>query len=599
MAENGINLSLKAAGESKKDSIAILEKRLKELNCLYAVTELVHTPGLSLTEILTEAAGLIPAAFQYPDKTGVRISINNLDIKTAGYFSSPANLVASIKTTGESSGQLEISTLREGSVNGSLFLEEEMRLIDNIAAQIGKLVELKIIESNLKKSLSQMSAFFEQVNVGLNILDKDFRYLEVNELAARSIGLPAAEIKGKTIHEVVPEFAPLIEPSFKRVIESGEAELNLEVSGPLPGSEEELRWLSAHVPLNLPDGEIGVGVAAVDITTLRQNEEKLRRSEASLQLLTENMLDLVCQIDPDGNFTYASPSHRVILGYDPEELQGRPFFDLIHPADLNEVLLKGSEVSLGRSKARADCRFRHRDGHYIWMELYVSAIAGPEGWVESIMVCSREIGERKQAEKEQEDTLQMYRKALEGIISSMGIAIEKRDPYTSGHQQRVAKLAAAIAREYGLQQEQTDGLRLAAEIHDIGKIAIPAEILNKPGELSSIEFGIIREHPATGYEILKGIEFPWPVAAIVRQHHERLDGSGYPAGLKGEDILLEAKILCVADVVEAMASHRPYRPALGIEEALAEIYKHRGTLFDEEVVDACIRLFNEEKFSLA
>ncbi len=598
MAENRAMVAPIAVKGPENEDIEKLEERLKELNCLYTLTDLIYNPGLSLEEILEETAKLIPAAFQDPGSTGVRISINERHFQTADFFPDPANIIVPIEIVDENNGQLEICCLREGTAKGSLFLDEEKRFINSVSVQISKLIELKNTEASLKNSLTQITSFFEQINIAINILDKDMRYLEVNQLAARGIGLPVAKIKGKTIYEVVPEFVAMIEPSFKRVIKSGVAELNLEVSGTLPGSEEERHWLSNLFPLTLPNGKRGIGVAAIDITDRRQNEEKLRQNEASLRLLTENMLDLVNQIDPDGNLIYASPSHRVILGYDPEELQGKSFFDIIHPADLNEVLLKGSELSLSRAKTRADCRFRHRDGHYVWMELYVSAIADPEGRVESIIVCSREISERKEAEQKQAETLQMYRKAMEGIICSMGIAIEKRDPYTSGHQQRVAGLAVAIAKEYGLQQEQTDGLRLAAEIHDIGKIAIPAEILNKPGELSALEFGIIKEHPATGYEILEGIEFPWPIATIVRQHHEKLDGSGYPAGLKGGEILIEAKILCVADVVEAMASHRPYRPALGVEEALGEILKQRGTLFDEEVVDACIRLFNEEKFNL-
>jgi len=193
-------------------------------------------------------------------------------------------------------------------------------------------------------------------------------------------------------------------------------------------------------------------------------------------------------------------------------------------------------------------------------------------------------------------SLANLRKALGGIIQAMSLAIETRDPYTSGHQQRVADLARSIAQEMGLPEDQVDGLRMAGIIHDLGKIAVPAEILSKPTKLGNIELALIKIHPQTGYDILKDIDFPWPVAEIALQHHERMDGSGYPQGLKGKDILLEARILAVADVVEAMASHRPYRPALGMDAALDEIAKNRDTLYDPEVVDACLRLFREKGF---
>lgn len=183
------------------------------------------------------------------------------------------------------------------------------------------------------------------------------------------------------------------------------------------------------------------------------------------------------------------------------------------------------------------------------------------------------------------------------FIAALGATIEVRDPYTAGHQRRVAHLAVEIARELQWPQDQVEGLYLASVVHDFGKIRIPAEILTKPGRLSELEFGFIRQHPETGYEILKSVDFPWPIAQTVLQHHERLDGSGYPYGLKDGEILPEAKILSVADVVEAMTSHRPYRAALGIDAALDEITRHRNVLYDAAVVDACIRLFCEKGYA--
>ncbi len=193
-------------------------------------------------------------------------------------------------------------------------------------------------------------------------------------------------------------------------------------------------------------------------------------------------------------------------------------------------------------------------------------------------------------------TLNSLRKSLDGTVETVARMVELRDPYTAGHERRVAQLACDIGKAMGLPERQIEGLRVIGYLHDIGKIAVPAEILSKPTKLGEIELAMVRSHAKAGYDILRDMEFPWPVAQAVWQHHERLDGTGYPQGLKGDDIILEARILMVADVVEAMASHRPYRAAIGLTGALAEISAHRGKLYDERVVDACISLFIENNF---
>jgi HD-GYP domain-containing protein (c-di-GMP phosphodiesterase class II) len=202
----------------------------------------------------------------------------------------------------------------------------------------------------------------------------------------------------------------------------------------------------------------------------------------------------------------------------------------------------------------------------------------------------QEIEERKRAEESLQQSYNKLQKTMDGIIQAMSMTVEVRDPYTAGHQRRATELAMAIAREMGLSEHRIKGIQMAGLIHDMGKICVPAEILSRPGKLSDAEFQLIKNHPQIAYEILKEIDFPWPVDKIVLQHHERIDGSGYPQGLRGEETLLEAKILSVADVVETVASHRPYRPGLGIEKALEEISHHRGVLYDPDVVDACLKL---------
>jgi putative two-component system response regulator len=204
--------------------------------------------------------------------------------------------------------------------------------------------------------------------------------------------------------------------------------------------------------------------------------------------------------------------------------------------------------------------------------------------------------ERTRAEEELRQSYVKSRRTLEEIVHALASAVEMKDPYTAGHQRRVTQLACAIAKEMGLSEKQIEGLRIAAAIHDIGKINVPAEILRKPNALTDLEYALVKTHSQVGHDVLKEIEFPWPVAQIVLQHHERMDGSGYPQGLSGDNIILEARILGVADVVEAMVSHRPYRATLGICEALGEISQNKGILYDPEVVNACSKLFTEKGF---
>jgi PAS domain S-box-containing protein len=212
------------------------------------------------------------------------------------------------------------------------------------------------------------------------------------------------------------------------------------------------------------------------------------------------------------------------------------------------------------------------------------------------IVTLRTKAERDRIAAEHQQHAEILLRSLEDSVKAIAATVEARDPYTSGHQSRVSLLAVAIAEEMGLPDETINGIGLAASVHDLGKISVPAEILSKPGGLTEVEFMLVKQHVQRGYDILKDIAFPWPLATNVWQHHERMDSSGYPQGLKGEQILLGSRILAVADVVEAMASHRPYRPALGIEAALEEIELHRGTRYDGNVVDACIKLFRQRSY---
>ena len=217
--------------------------------------------------------------------------------------------------------------------------------------------------------------------------------------------------------------------------------------------------------------------------------------------------------------------------------------------------------------------------------------------VKSNKLLKIEIENRARVQEELEQSFQNLKKVMDSTIKAIAMTVEKRDPYTSGHQMRVAALTRAIAETLELPEDHIEGAYMAASIHDIGKISLPAEILTKPIQLTEIEISLIQAHSQAGYDILQGIEFPWPIADIIIQHHERMDGSGYPDGLAGDSILMEARIIGVADVVETMSSHRPYRPSMGIEKALAEITQNSGTLYDADVVTACLKIFSDKNFA--
>ena len=337
-----------------------------------------------------------------------------------------------------------------------------------------------------------------------------------------------------------------------------------------------------------------------DITDRKRAEEELRKSEEKYRNILENIEEGYFEVDLAGNFTFFNPSLCRILGYPREEMPGmnnRVFMDAENAKEafraFNEVYVTGIPTK------GFEWETIRKDGARTYLEVSVSLIAMPGEKPTRFRGIARDITERKKAETELQQTLESLRKAIGATIQVMVSAVETRDPYTAGHQIRTTNLALFIAMEMGLPQEKIDGIRMAGSIHDIGKLSIPVEILSKPTALSEIEFSLIKEHSITGYKILKDVDSPWPLAEIVLQHHERMDGSGYPQGLKGEEILMEARIIAVADVVESMASHRPYRAALGLNVALEEIEKNRGTLYDEAVVDACLRLFREKGYRFA
>ncbi|MGQ9780126.1 MAG: HD domain-containing phosphohydrolase [Bacillota bacterium] len=326
-------------------------------------------------------------------------------------------------------------------------------------------------------------------------------------------------------------------------------------------------------------------------------ERELGRQKSFLRTILDTVPNIIYVRDWHGQFALVNQAFADLCGLAPEELVGRRPEDLPLPEEIKKILATDREVMTTLAqKLQPNEWVSNKEGGKNWLQIIKLPFPSPDGSHLQLLCVATDISALKATEEELTASLARLRKAIEGTIKAMALIVEIRDPYTGGHQRRVARLAERIAKEMWLPAEQILGIKLAATIHDLGKIAIPAEILSKPGRINHIERDFIKTHPQVGFDILKSIEFPWPIAQIVLQHHERLDGSGYPAGLKGDEIMLEARILAVADVVEAMSSHRPYRPALGIREALAEIEKHAGTLYDRAVVRLCVHLFEDLHF---
>jgi len=319
-------------------------------------------------------------------------------------------------------------------------------------------------------------------------------------------------------------------------------------------------------------------------------------------------------INPDTTIASVNTSFEALSGYSKEEVEGKKSWIEFVAADDQPRLKRYHllrQIDSESAPSTFEFKFSCRDGSTRDVVVYMSPVQGTGQLTATLIDLAthkkaevaekeaqdEEIGYLRKTGEQIEHSREQLHKTVRGIVAAMARIIEMRDPYTSGHQERVAKLAVAIAGEMGMSEEQLEGIEIAAKIHDIGKVYVPMEILSKPGTLTAIERQIIQTHAQGSYDMLKAVEFPWPIAEISLQHHERLDGSGYPRGLKGDEICIDARILMVADVVEAMASPRPYRSSLGIEAALQEISDKAGVLYDDVVAATCLRLFREQDFS--
>ena len=455
---------------------------------------------------------------------------------------------------------------------------------------VSDISERRAAEEAQRGSEERFRRIFEESPIGMVTVGLDFRFTRANSAFCDMIGYTESELLTKSFVDIThPEHVGSDVESVKRV-----------ARGEIPSYRTEKRYIrkdgrivwGALTATAMRDagGRVQYFLSMIeDITARKQTEAALAESERKYRDLANDLPTCVFEAGLDGRVTYANRTGLEWFGYAEEEIVGhKRITDMVAEGERERAVrtmrraVEDGEIPAGEYTAV------RRDGS-TFPALVSSRAIMHEGKPVGVRGILIDITERVEAARRVE-------RALAGTIHALAITTEMRDPYTAGHQERVTKVAVAIGRKMELPEIRLEGLRVAGQLHDVGKVSVPAEILSKPTELTQIEFALVKSHPETGHVILREIEFPWPVATIVLQHHERMDGSGYPSGLRGEEVLLEARILAVADTVEAMASHRPYRAAFGIAEALAEVARGSGSSFDAGVASACQALFAEDGF---
>ncbi|MDD8021028.1 MAG: PAS domain S-box protein [Acidobacteriota bacterium] len=459
------------------------------------------------------------------------------------------------------------------------------------------ITDYKKMEAELKASEERYKDLVEKAGIAILMDDKEGKFKYINKRYAEIFGYTVKEMKGLSIFSVIhPDDLNRVTSYHLGRIRGKKVPSRYEYKGiKKDGSVVYLEVDSAPIK----EGKTIVGTRSYqwDITDRKKTEVAIQESEELFRAIVEHSHDGILLIDENFKIVYCNGELIQNLDYHVDEILGHDFRDFLDEesrplvADHYRRRQRGEKVP-----PRYEFNIVRKDGVKRRVEISSEVIKNAAGKMRTVAQLL-DITERKKAEELNHEMMRNLRRSLNSTINVIALTVEARDPFTSGHQRRVADLARTIATEMGLPKDSVEAIRSAAIIHDLGKIHVPADILNKPSKLSEIEYKFIKSHPRVAYDILKDIEFPWPVAKIIYQHHERWNGSGYPQGLSGKNILPEARILAVADVVEAMASHRPYRPPLGIEKALEELRENKGKLYDPDVVDACFRVFKEKHYA--
>lgn len=488
------------------------------------------------------------------------------------------------------------------------FFDQEMRtLFQNLATQIGFALDkldteaaARTYQENLLESGRRLQKVFDAAPVPMQIHS-------ISGLHIRAFNRALQHWLGYTLEDfadIRQWFERIYAPTgqseqflaaFHRAVDK--ARLGQTVRLPereLRGKDGLPRLASATMTMAGED----IILAWTDLTEIRRSERALRDSEQRFRNMVEQSINGM-YVRRDGRFIYVNPRFCEITGWSAEELLGQPALKFMPSENQDKEQLHRAWVRIeaGERNVSYNVSLQRKDGERIELGMNASVITWDDD-LPATIVMAQDITARKRTEEQIDSYVKQLERSMRGTLQAVSNMVELRDPYTAGHERRVGLIASAIAREMGWPAERCENLELIGLVHDIGKIAVPSEILTKPGRLTHLEMELMKGHAQAGYEILKDVPFTAPVAKAIQQHHERMDGSGYPLGLKGEEILPEARVLAVADVLESMASHRPYRPALGLEVALQEVEQGRGQHYDPEVVDAAVRLIREKGYQL-
>ncbi len=468
--------------------------------------------------------------------------------------------------------------------------------VERIDFIFSDITERKRAERALRESEEKFRTITENINVGIyrNTPGPEGRFLEANPAIVAMFGYDSREEfievpVSELYHD--PDRRQMFNGKMLRAgfVQNEEILLKRKDGSPFWGAVTAVAIKDENGAVKYYDGVIE------DISEGKRARQALVESEEKFRTLADQSPNMIF-INKGGRVVYANPQCEKIMGYTREEFCSPEFnfLSIISPECQHIVKESFAEHTQGMDVPPYEYTLITKKGDRV-SAILASKIIEYEG-EQAILGTVTDISARKQAEQERQMNLERLQKLLEGIINTMSVMVETRDRYTAGHQRRVAILAREIALKMNLPEEKIKAIYMTALIHDIGKIAIPAEILSKPTKLNEVEYSIIKTHPQVGYDILRGIEFPWPIADLVLKHHERIDGSGYPQGLSGDEIPLEVRILSVADVVEAMTFHRPYRAALGTGKALEEITQNKNRRYDPEVVKICLQVFYDHNF---
>jgi len=506
--------------------------------------------------------------------------------------------VSAVQEQGEVEGVEAALRAKDGSVvwvstNAQLYRDDQGNIL-GVQGITRDITERKRTEIEIRANEERFRAVFEHSTIGKSLTAPDGHILQANKAFADMIGYTIEEIQRLTFEQIThPDDVAESREYISSLVASKQAACRFEKR--YLHKNGSIVWVDISTTLFHDEKEAPLYfiTSIVNITERKRADAALQESEELFRKVFEDHTAVKLIIDPDtGDIIDANKAAVGFYGWSHEQLIRMKIQEInaLSPQEVQEELEKT------RNNKQTHFEFRHRraDGSVRDVDVLSSRIKVNKKYLLHSIIY--DITERRLAEEKLQQTLASLRTAVRATIQVIISTVEARDPYTANHQIRVADLARAIATEMKFSPDRIEGIRIAASIHDLGKLSVPAEILSKPTKLTETEFSLIKEHARKGYNILKNVESSWPLAEIVYQHHERMDGSGYPRNLKGDEILMEARILAVCDVVESMASHRPYRAALGIDAALKEIEDNRGVLYDADVGDACLRLFREKDF---